>query len=253
MSGRERVRRLLGTGTGVLVLAVCVLAIGAAAGYAFGRNGAQVVHACYRVTSDGGPAVYAPLRVVDSGDSCKSYEKPLVWNLRGPQGPPGPAGAAGPAGPAGATGETGPAGPPGPPGPSADDCNLERRIAKAVPNFETLPPCAPPPLCNDDGFDNHSMATATDVALGTTTSGVACADNSDYFSATAAGTVVTARLDFDNDATLELALLDSAGNVLASSSGSTPQSVSTAGPVSGTIYARISVVNNAQGHYTLTF
>ncbi len=57
---------------------------------------------------------------------------------------------------------------------------------------------------------------------------------------------------FDANAMLELALLDSAGNVLASASGSTPQSVSTAGPVSGTIYVRISVVNNAQGHYTLS-
>ena len=64
---------------------------------------------------------------------------------------------------------------------------------------------------------------------------------------------MTASLEFDSSATLELALLDSAGNVLASASGTTPQSVSTAGPVSGTIYARISVVNNQQGHYTLTF
>ncbi len=164
--------------------------------------------------------------------------------------PPGPAG---PAGAAGETGPAGPAGPQGPPGPPADDCNLERRIAEAVPDFETAPGCAPPPLCNDDGFGNHSMATATAVSLGTTTSGVACAAKDDYYVASAAGTVVTARLEFESNATLELALLDSAGNVLASASGSTPLSVGTAGPVSGSIYARISVVNNAQGHYTLTF
>ena len=256
MSGRERVRRLLGTGTGVLVLCACVLAVGAVAGYAFNRNSQQVVHACYRVSSDGSPAPWAPLRVVDADQTCKDSERPLVWNLRGPQGPPGPAGATGPAGPAGPTGETGPAGPAGPqgpPGPSADDCNLERRIAKAVPGFETSAECAPPPLCNDDGFeDNNTIATATPVALGTTTSGVACADNDDYFSAPVAGSVVTAGLVFDDGANLQLALLDSAGNVLASVSGASPLSVSTPGAVSGTIYVRISVVNNAQGHYTLS-
>ena len=142
MSGRERVRRLLGTGTGVLLLAICVLAIGAAAGYAVNRDDQQVVRACYRVAKDGSPALYAPLRVVDSAADCKRSERPLVWNLRGPQGVSGPAGAAGPAGTAGPTGETGPAGPagpPGPPGPSAEDCDLERRIAKAVPDSRRPP------------------------------------------------------------------------------------------------------------------
>jgi hypothetical protein len=252
MSGRERVRRLLGTGTGVLVLAVCALGIGAAAGYAVNRDGKQVVHACYRVAVDGSPAAYAPLRVVDTAADCKSSERPLVWNLRGPQGLPGPAGAAGPAGPTGETGPAGPAGPQGPPGPAAVDCNLERRIAKAVPNFEPSPGCGPPPLCNDDGWEpNDSIATATPIDVGTTTGGIACVDSDDYFAVPAAGRSVTARLTFDSTAVLEVALLDSTGAVLASASGSSPQTVGTPGPVAGTLYVRISVVGNAQGAYEL--
>jgi hypothetical protein len=255
MRGRERVRRLLGTGTGVLVLAVCALGIGAAAGYAVNRDGQQVVRACYRVAEDGSPAAYAPLRVVDSATSCKSSERPLVWNLRGPRGVPGPAGAAGAAGPTGEAGPAGPAGPvgpQGPPGPAAVDCNLERRIAKAVPNFVSSPNCGPPPLCNDDGWEpNDSIATATPIDIGTTTGGTACVDSDDYFAVPAAGRSVTARLTFESTAVLDIALLDSAGTVLASASGSSPQTVGTPGPVAGTLYVRIGVVGNAQGAYEL--
>ena len=51
---------------------------------------------------------------------------------------------------------------------------------------------------------------------------------------------------------LEVALLDSAGNVLASAAGSSPQSVSTPGAVAGTVYVRVRAVGNAQGSYTLS-
>ena len=243
-------RRMLGTGTGVLVLVACALAVGAGAGYAFSRDDPQVVHACYRVMKDGSPARNAPLRVVDSDTTCKRYERPLVWNIRGPQGVPGPVGPAGPAGP---PGETGAVGPPGPPGASGPDCGLERRIANAVPGFQTSDSCAPPPLCNDDGFEpNDSIATATPVDLGTTTSGVACAGNDDYYAVPAAGRSVTATITFDSTAILQISLLDSSGAVLATAQGSSPQSVSTAGGVTGTVYVRISAVGNAQGAYTLS-
>ena len=115
--------------------------------------------------------------------------------------------------------------PPGPIGQGAGaDCDLERRIAAAVPDFQTSGSCAPPPLCNDDGFEpNNTLAQATPVDLGTTTSAVACALNDDLFAVPAGGATVTASLTFDSTAVLEVALLDSAGNVLASAAGGRPQ------------------------------
>jgi hypothetical protein len=122
-----------------------------------------------------------------------------------------------------------------------------------VPGFQTSGKCAPPPLCNDDGFEpNDTLAQATPVALGTTTSGVACAVNDDLFAVAAGGNTVTASLTFDSTAVLEVALLDSSGAVLASAAGSSPQTVSTPGPVAGTVYVRVHVVDIAQGAYTLS-
>jgi hypothetical protein len=62
---------------------------------------------------------------------------------------------------------------------------------------------------------------------------------------------VTATVTFDSTALLEVALLDGSGSVIASASGSSPQSVSTPGPAAGTVYVRIRPVGNAQGAYTL--
>ena len=220
---RERMRRMLGTGTGVLVLATCLLAVGAGAGYAVNRDDPSVVHTCYRVAKDGTPVRNATLRLVTGDAVCKKNERALVWNQKGAPGPPG---------------APGPAGPPGPPGPcgtgrrgGAADCDLERRIANAVPGFQTTGNCAPPPLCNDDGFEpDDTLAQATAVDLGTTTSAVACAGDDDLLRGRGRRAVVTASLTFEATAILEVALLDSAGNVLASAAGSSPQSVSTAGP-----------------------
>jgi len=235
---------MLGTGTGVLVLAVCLLAVGAGAGYAVNRDDTSIVHTCYRVSKDGTPVRNATLRLVTGDAVCKKNERPLVWSQRGAPGPPGPAGPSGPAGPAG---------PAGPPGQGTADCDLERRIANAVPGFQSSANCAPPPLCNDDGFEpDDTLAQATAVDLGTTTSAVACAGDDDYFAVAAGGAVVTASLTFEATAILEVALLDSAGNVLASAAGSSPQSVSTAGPAAGTVYVRVRAVGNAQGSYTLS-
>jgi hypothetical protein len=122
-----------------------------------------------------------------------------------------------------------------------------------VPGFQTTATCAPPPLCNDDAFEpDDTLAQATAVDRATTSSGVACAGDDDYFAVAAAGATVTASLTFDTTAVLEIALLDSSGNVLASAAGSSPQSVSTTGPVAGTIYVRVRAVGNAQGAYTLS-
>jgi hypothetical protein len=233
---------MFGRGTSVLVLAACLLAAGAATGYAVKRDDPGAAHVCYRVAKDGSPARYAPLRLVTSSADCRRNERPLVWDLHGTPGPPG------------ATGATGPAGPVGPPGPAASaDCDLERRIAAAVPGFQTSGTCTPPPLCNDDGFEpDDSPAQATPVDVGTTTSATACAISDDYYAVAAGGRVVTAHLTFAASALLEVALLDSAGDVLASAAGSSPQTVSTPGPVAGTVYVRVRVVDVAQGDYTLS-
>jgi Lamin Tail Domain/Collagen triple helix repeat (20 copies) len=66
------------------------------------------------------------LRVVAKPSDCRYKERPVFWNVRGPQGEPGPAGPEGPAGPAGADGAPGIAGadgaqgPPGPAGPQGE-------------------------------------------------------------------------------------------------------------------------------------
>ena len=235
-------RRMLGTGTGVLLLATGALAIGAGAGYAVSRDDPTVVRTCYRVTKDGTPVRHANLRLITGDATCKRNERPLVWNQRGAPGPVGAPGAPGPAGP------PGPAG-----GQGTGDCDLERRIANAVPGFQTSGTCAPPPFCNDDSFEpDDTLAQATAVGRSTTTSGVACAGDDDYLAVAAAGATVTASLTFESTAVLEIALLDSSGNVLASAAGSSPQSVGTGGPVAGTVYVRVRAVGNAQGGYTLS-
>jgi hypothetical protein len=237
MRGRDLMKRAVGTGTGVLIVAACALAVGAGAGYAVSQDdGATVVHTCYRVTKDGSPAKGATLRVVSASATCRRNERPLTWNLRGPQGPPGPAGPAGPSAPAVA------------------DCNLEQRIAKALPAFQTSDACSPPPLCNDDPFEpNNTLARAIPLDLGTTTSAIACAADDDLFAVATEGAGVTASASFDASTALEVTLLDTSGTALASSSGSSsPVTVTTPAGTTGTVYVRVRAVGNAVGAYTLS-
>ena len=122
-----------------------------------------------------------------------------------------------------------------------------------MPGFQTSGACAPPPPCSEDGYEpNDTIAQAKAVDLGSITSGVACAANDDVFAVAAAGASVTATLTFDTTAVLDVALLDSSGTILASASGSSPLSVTTQGPVAGTVYVRVRAVDNAQGSYTLS-
>jgi hypothetical protein len=240
MRRRDLMKRAVGTGTGVLVVAACALTVGAAAGYAVSRDDATVVHACYRVYKDGSPAG-GPLRVVSASASCRRSERPLIWNLRGPQGPagdPGPPGPAGPAGPA-----------------AAADCNLENRIEKAVPSFQESGACTPPPLCNDDPFEpNDTVAEAIPLDLNTTTSAIACAGNDDLFAVDTGGQPLTATVAFDASTALEVTLLDTSGtNVLAGvTGGSSPLTVATPAGTTGTVIVRVRAVGNAQGTYTLS-
>jgi hypothetical protein len=96
-----------------LVALVSAAVSAAAAGFAYSSTAAgnNVIRAC--VAKNGA------IRIVAKGH-CKSGERPLSWNQKGPsgQGVAGAAGAQGPQGPAGPKGDTGPQGPPGPAGNS---------------------------------------------------------------------------------------------------------------------------------------
>jgi len=86
----------------VCAVALALVAIGGVAlaeGAIPGPGG--VINACRNV--EGGR-----LRVVPSGTACRTYERPLRWNARGPIGPAGAAGPLGPVGPQGPQGDPGP-------------------------------------------------------------------------------------------------------------------------------------------------
>src|SRR5262245_26671925 len=94
----------------LVALAVATVALAGAAVAAIpGKDG--VIHACRKV--DGGA-----VRAVARASACRSSERALAWNQRGPAGPAGQAGPAGAQGPAGAKGATGATGPQGPAGPA---------------------------------------------------------------------------------------------------------------------------------------
>jgi Lamin Tail Domain/Collagen triple helix repeat (20 copies) len=90
-----------------------VLVAAAPAGGAVAVSGwpqaTATIHACVR--KDG------RLRLVAETARCRRHERPISWNVRGPQGAPGAAGPVGPAGASGANGADGAPGPAGPPGP----------------------------------------------------------------------------------------------------------------------------------------
>ena len=164
MRGRERMRRMLGTGTGVLVLASCVLAVGAGARLC--GQPRRLARSCTPATAwtkDGTPRAQRAAARSSTGDAtCKSNERPLVWNLKGPPGPAGRRGRARPA--------------PARPAPRAPAPVPPVRVLPAVrrlrpraphrqrrcPSFETSGSCAPPPLCNDDGFEPNDTHRAGD-------------------------------------------------------------------------------------------
>jgi lamin tail-like protein len=80
---------------GLALAVVAVAGVALAEGGIPGRDG--VINACRKI--EGGR-----LRAVSSGERCRSYERPLRWNVRGPEGPAGPPGPIGPAGPQGESG-----------------------------------------------------------------------------------------------------------------------------------------------------
>jgi hypothetical protein len=82
---------------GLALVLVAVAGVALAEGGIPGADG--VINACRKI--EGGR-----LRAVPNRERCRSYERPLRWNARGPEGP---VGSTGPQGPAGPQGEPGPA------------------------------------------------------------------------------------------------------------------------------------------------
>jgi hypothetical protein len=93
----------------LLITLVAAAPAGGAAVVAVRPHTTTTLHACVR--KDG------RLRLVAKSAGCRKTERPVSWNVRGPQGEPGPAGPAGPAGADGAPGTNGAVGAPGPAGP----------------------------------------------------------------------------------------------------------------------------------------
>lgn len=105
-----------GVGMALVVIAIMLVAGTAVATEVADDAADEPIHACYHFRN-------GQLRVVGSTDDCRDPERPLTWNVRGPQGPKGDPGSQGEQGPPGPRGEQGPAGlqgpagPQGPPGP----------------------------------------------------------------------------------------------------------------------------------------
>lgn len=87
---------LTGAAAGLIVVATAATAVASI------PSASGVISAC-RTASSG------TLRVIDAeaGQTCRSGEVRLDWNVQGPAGPAGPAGPTGPAGPAGPSGVSG--------------------------------------------------------------------------------------------------------------------------------------------------
>jgi hypothetical protein len=89
--------------------AVASIAIAAGTAYATIPSAGGVIHGCFKQFE-------GALRLVDEGAACSSKERPISWNVQGPQGETGAQGVQGVPGPQGPAGPIGPAGPQGPAG-----------------------------------------------------------------------------------------------------------------------------------------
>lgn len=122
----------------IVVLAFGILGALAVVGVGFaaipGPDG--TIKACYKA----GNGILAPkgdLRVIDSGESCKSDERSISWNQKGPKGDTGASGPQGPTGQPGPKGDTGAAGPQGPIGPTGPKGDPGSTTAFAYADFSS--------------------------------------------------------------------------------------------------------------------
>lgn len=119
------------------LFAGAVIAVAATSGVALATGGSLLgpdgrITACVHGNSGN-------VRIVGDGN-CRQAEQSLAWNQSGPSGPQGPQGERGPV------------------GESPNACELERRIAAALPGFVATtgcvpagPPSGPPTATCDDG------------------------------------------------------------------------------------------------------
>jgi len=97
------------------VLVVATIGVAATAGIAAATgSGSDTINGCVGKTT-------GALRVVESGQKCRTSEYGIEWNERGPQGRRGPTGATGATGPAGAAGAGGATGSTGPQGAQGNE------------------------------------------------------------------------------------------------------------------------------------
>ena len=150
MRGRRRMRRMLGTGHG-RARARRVRARGRRR-RRLRRQPRRLAGRARLLPRDQGRHARAHARSCASSTrrrTCRSNERSLAWNLRGPPGPAGPPGAGRPCRPRRARGPRRPARP-----------ARRRRLRSRAPHRrggaglrDVAARCAPPPLCNDDGFE----------------------------------------------------------------------------------------------------
>jgi hypothetical protein len=160
---------------GVLAL-VLVAVAGVAEGGISGPDG--VIKACRKI--EGGR-----LRAVPGTARCRSYERPLRWNVRGPVGPVGP------------TGPPGPAGPPGEPGPGLTSfdalaglpCTVGSRSGTIAIDYDAVSgdahircvlPAAPSALVRINEFSTGVEGALTDEFVEIVNAGTEAADLSGY-------------------------------------------------------------------------
>lgn len=113
----------------LLVLSATVVTVVAAATFAWASNASSgSISACYATRGGLLPTLHSTgdLRLIQPGETCRSYEQPITWNQAGVPGVPGAPGALGPhgepglQGPQGEAGPQGDAGTPGEPGPQGE-------------------------------------------------------------------------------------------------------------------------------------
>ena len=93
----SRCKRRISPGSVLGATAVVVAFSGAAYAAIPGSDG--TIKGCYATTDAlllGIPHSKGDMRAVDGAENCRSYEKTVTWNQKGPKGDPGPAGPPGP-------------------------------------------------------------------------------------------------------------------------------------------------------------
>jgi hypothetical protein len=161
---------------GLALVLVAVAGVALAEGGIPGADG--VINACRKI--EGGR-----LRAVPSRERCRSYERPLRWNARGPEGP------------VGSTGPQGPAGPQGEPGPALGSfdvlaglpCTVGSRSGTIAIDYDAasgdahircvLPPALPAPLRINE-FSTGVEGAFTDEFVELVNVGTEAADLSGY-------------------------------------------------------------------------